>query len=77
MASQVLNGANNPTYTNTTGQNVRIILNFLSSASSINWAGVTASSSSGPLPKEIVLSPGQTFSAVSGPYNIVIIPESG
>jgi hypothetical protein len=55
MASQVLSGAQNPSYTNNTGQNVRVIINFMSSRYSgsgisgsnsgitINWAGVSAS----------------------------------
>jgi hypothetical protein len=45
MASQVLSGSSNPTYTNNTGQNVRIVINFMSSTTSgeitINWAGVS------------------------------------
>lgn len=77
MASQVLSGAANPTYTNNTGQNVRIILNILSNASVVNWAGVSALSTTGPLPAELMLAPNQTFSAVCGPYNIVAIKEDG
>lgn len=75
MASQVFSGVSNPTYTNTTGKNVRIILNFLSNPTVINWAG--ASTTTQPFPKEIILAPNQTFSAVSGPYNIVAIKEDG
>lgn len=77
MASQVFSGSSNPTYTNNTGQNVRVILNFLSSATTISWAGVSATSSTGPLPKEIILAPNQTFSAICGPYNIAVIKEDG
>lgn len=77
MASQVISGIANPTYTNNTGQNVRVILNFLSRPTSINWAGVSINSSSGPLPQQIMLSNGQSFSAVCGPYNIVVIKEDG
>lgn len=77
MASQVLSGTANPTYTNDTGKNVRIILNFLSNATAVNWAGVSAISSVGPLPKEIMLDNGKSFSAVCGPYNIVVIKEDG
>jgi hypothetical protein len=77
MASQVFSGASNPTYTNNTGQNVRVILSFLSNATAVNWAGVSASATSGPLPKELILAPNQTFSAVCGPYNLAIIKEDG
>jgi hypothetical protein len=45
MASQVLNGPSNPSYTNNTGQNVRIVINFMYSNSSdnitLNWAGLS------------------------------------
>lgn len=45
MASQVLSGSSNPTYTNNTGQNVRIVINFMASTNSgeitMNWAGVS------------------------------------
>ena len=146
MASQVLSGASNPTYTNNTGQNVRVIINYMRSSSTtsgnidavpgfgqtrtttatitINWAGLSASASnsqsttfvggrsgnfqvtgsSAPivigkslatygsgvtangafspestlaLPLEILLAPGQTFSAVCSVYNIIVIPENG
>jgi hypothetical protein len=77
MASQVLSGSSNPTYTNNTGKNVRVILNFLSNPTAVNWSGVSASSSSGPLPKEVMLAPNQSFSAICGPYNVVVIKEDG
>ena len=77
MASQVISGTSNPTYTNNTGQNVRVILNFVSNATTVNWAGVSATSSSGPLPSEVLLAPNQSFSAVCGPYNILVIKEDG
>lgn len=77
MASQVFSGASNPSYTNDTGQNVRIILNFISNATSVSWAGISALSSSGPLPQELILAPNQVFSAICGPYNIVVIKENG
>lgn len=45
MASQVLSGSSNPNYTNNTGQNVRIIINFMSSSTTgeitLNWAGTS------------------------------------
>jgi hypothetical protein len=46
MASQVLSGASNATYTNNTGQNVRIVINYMSGTAtgiSLNWAGVSVS----------------------------------
>jgi len=55
MASQVLSGVSNPSFTNNTGQNVRVVINFMKSIHSgsgntgnntgitINWAGVSAS----------------------------------
>jgi hypothetical protein len=77
MASQVISGTSNPSYTNSTGKNVRIIFNFLSRATSVNWAGASANASSGPLPAEIMLASNQTFSAICGPYNIVVVKEDG
>jgi hypothetical protein len=41
MASQVLSGSSNPSYTNNTGQNVRLLLNVLDNLTSISWANVT------------------------------------
>ena len=135
MASQVLSGTSNPTYTNNTGENVRVVINYMLSPSSMTWAGVviggptsnilaigrnlafsggvSAPSTTGSggggsatialpvsvalsannmvmrdgsltseltnqaLPTEIMLAPGQVFSAICGVYNIVVIPEAG
>jgi hypothetical protein len=123
MASQVLSGPSNPTYTNSTPQNVRLILSFMDNVRSVSWAGVTANLSNFKLdypsfiflnqisqyaggqsifptyvtsegtslanspsvvgnfkmvpPHQLTLAPGQTFSAVCGPYNIIIIKEDG
>ncbi len=181
MASQVLSGASNPSYTNNTGQNVRIVINYMAgttftpaqfgtrpfgsfgggqqflisnavpSTITINWAGVSVGTSSdqgnvtigrnlaysqlfrdtaaggtqqvqigslrpgqpgfndsltdqgraifqavgvnnsvalatasnnasgfvSSLPTELILAPGETFSAVCGVHNIVAIPENG
>lgn len=41
MASQVLSGSSNPSYTNNTGQNVRVIINYMETCTSMTWAGVT------------------------------------
>lgn len=75
MASQILSGPSNPTYTNNTGQNVRVILNFLSNPTAISWGGATTTTQ--PFPAEIMLAPNQRFSATSGPYNIAVIKEDG
>lgn len=150
MASEVRSGNGNVSYTNNTGQNVRVVINFMQSKDlspekggiTITWAGVTVSapnahsigrnlaavnqvrierqnydntgnlansyttklngsdkkgygyaalnginmvSVEGPtaqqqnmaLPTEIMLRNGDTFSAICGPYNIVIIREDG
>ena len=124
MASQVLSGVSNPTYTNNTGQNVRLILSFMNNVTSVSWAGVTANLSNfkrdyptfrgvdgtsqiqsfsnlllsmfPPFsddagtrrvqqvgnfkmahPHQLTLAPGETFSAVCGPYNIIVIKEDG
>lgn len=124
MASQVLSGSSNVSYTNNTGQNVRIVINYMSGTTAnvsgsyiinMNWAGVSASGNAfaigrnlafntgiigtssalaannmlvgavrtyeeaieAALPTELMISPGQTFSATCGAYNIVVIPEAG
>jgi hypothetical protein len=149
MASQVFSGTNNFSYTNNTGQNARVIINYMTARLSTNnvplisfsWGGVSGSMSiafpstlnadlrkfftftigknlafrnvlnpgslnistkqnnlysniddlvfsdgsvgqilypiSGSLPTEILLSSNQTFSAVCGSYNILVIPEAG
>lgn len=140
MASQVLSGSSNVSYTNNTGQNVRVIINFMlgslnspgeastppdmstgasSTGITLSWAGVTISAPaalamgknvatymgggnalfaaggglamtgnglvtykdtqrySSLLPTELMLAPGQTFSATCRAYNIVVIPEAG
>jgi len=43
MPSQVLSGSSNPTYTNNTGQNVRLIINVLNNPSSISWGNTLIS----------------------------------
>jgi len=49
MASQVLSGSSNVSYTNNTGQNVRIVINYMDTPNSMSWAGVTKAASSVPL----------------------------
>ena len=46
MASQVLSGASNPSYTNNTGQNVRLLMNYIADCTSMTWAGVTVTGNS-------------------------------
>ncbi len=54
MASQVLSGSSNVSYTNTTGQNVRVVINYMRGVSdgignfeiSMSWGGGSASGSS-------------------------------
>lgn len=41
MASTVLSGSSNASYTNNTGQNVRIVINYMQSPTTITWAGVS------------------------------------
>ena len=109
MASQVLSGSSGVSYTNNTGQNVRIVINYMANGAggiAISWAGVSASiplgtsaigrnlafqdsdggsgnngffgfAGIGGLPTELMLAPGQTFTASCGAYNIVVIPEAG
>ncbi len=134
MASQVLSGSNSVSYTNNTGQNVRIVINYMGGIANnpsstttgygitLRWAGVSVSgqmlaigrnlaftiseptnnvssnnalgnpsrvplgsagtsivadTNLGALPTELMLAPGQTFSATCGTYNIVVIPEAG
>ena len=82
MASIVKSGSSNPTYTNTTGKNVRLKFNFLQNPTSVSWgvsgdvANLTVSASS-PAPSEILLAPNHVFAANCGAYNYVIIKEDG
>lgn len=41
MASQVLSGTSNVSYTNNTGQNVRIVINYMATPTGMSWAGVS------------------------------------
>jgi hypothetical protein len=96
MASQVLSGSSNVSYTNNTGQNVRIVINYMigtTSGLNINWGlggtglsgptglvigrTITSSGNAAIFPTEIMLAPGQTFTALCGDHNIVVIPEAG
>jgi hypothetical protein len=67
MASQVLSGASNASYTNNTGQNVRLIINYMSNVTSMTWAGVSVTASSTTIGKDI---PVTTISSLSGSVSI-------
>jgi hypothetical protein len=41
MASTVLSGSSNVTYTNNTGQNVRVVINYMATPTNMSWAGVS------------------------------------
>ena len=56
MASQVLSGASNASYTNNTGQNVRLIINYMSNVTSMTWAGVTVTASATTIGKDVPIS---------------------
>ena len=118
MAAQVLSGSGNVSYTNSTGQNVRLVINYLEldnvggdttvsfpgnaitlSANMIYGKTLAYKSSTGgteyvasmasgsgnikPLPLEIALANGDTFSITGNTsanikgYNCIIIPEAG
>ena len=53
MASQVLSGARNASYTNNTGQNVRLIINYMQNVTRMTWAGVTVNAESTTIGKDI------------------------
>ena len=124
MAAQVLSGSGNVSYTNSTGQNVRLVINYLKLGNvggdtTVSFAGNSITlaanmvygktlayksrdsgeasvqssmaapnpghdvSNINPLPLEIALANGDTFSVTGNTsanidgYNIIIIPEAG
>ena len=66
MASQVLSGAANASYTNNTGQNVRLIINYMSNVTSMTWAEVNVTASSTTIGKDIQNITGEFRSARIG-----------
>jgi hypothetical protein len=64
MASQVLSGATNASYTNNTGQNVRLIINYMSNVTSMTWAGVNVTASATTIGKDIQNITGELRQAV-------------
>lgn len=41
MAATVLSGTGNVTYTNNTGQNVRVVINYMDSPTAMSWTGAS------------------------------------
>jgi len=86
MASQVLSGSSNPSYTNNTGQNVRLVLNVLDNLTSISWANVTtdlqpsipgklaAYNTTGSISLPGVETKGTGIFRVSPPYQLSLAP---
>jgi hypothetical protein len=66
MASQVLSGATNASYTNNTGQNVRLIINYMANVTSMTWAGVNVTAESTTIGKDIQNITGEFRSAELG-----------
>ena len=66
MASQVLSGAANASYPNNTGQNVRLIINYMSNVTSMTWAEVNVTASSTTIGKDIQNITGEFRSARIG-----------
>ena len=63
MASQVLSGSGSVSYTNNTGQNVRVVINYMSSPTSMSWkTGVS-------VPGVNVLAIGRNLAFSSGVYS--------
>ena len=66
MASEVLSGAANASYTNNTGQNVRLVINYMSNTTSMTWAGVNVTASSTTIGKDIQNITGEFRGAATG-----------
>jgi hypothetical protein len=85
MASQVLSGSSNPSYTNNTGQNVRVVINFMASVTSISWAGVSATASSCTIGRNLAFSnrevvlgtSGTTSQPLAGQGDFTVVSVSG
>ena len=63
MASQVLSGTGNVSYTNNTGQNVRVIINYCSNTFTsggeivISWAGVSVTATTTAFGRNLAFNP--------------------
>ena len=49
MASQVLSGTANVSYTNNTGQNVRVVINYMANPTNISWGPAMVQAVSGTI----------------------------
>ena len=67
MAAQVLSGTGNVTYTNSTGQNVRVVINYLHNDSNVNPVNMTFQGVSVTIPKETKI--GKSLAYSSGNLN--------
>lgn len=86
MASQVLSGSSNLTYTNTTGGNVRIIINYMEkplagTSISLTWSGVSVNAPLVAIGKNIAYF-GSRYSPSGGSIeswsdNAVGVPQTG
>ena len=75
MASQVLSGATNASYTNNTGQNVRLIINYMSNVTSMTWAGVSISANSTTIGRNVI--PSFTSNITYGTRTVTPKPRDG
>jgi hypothetical protein len=71
MASQVLSGATNASYTNNTGQNVRLIINYMTNVTAMTWAGVTVTASARTIGKNVPISYSATNFTMTLPTGIL------
>jgi len=58
MASQVLSGSSNATYTNNTGQNVRVVINFMQNPTQMSWGGVSYTSNLSAIGRNVAFQSG-------------------
>jgi hypothetical protein len=66
MASQVLSGSSNVSYTNNTGQNVRIVINYMASPTSVSWTGGSVSATNVlAIGRNLAFSVGSTISGLT------------
>jgi hypothetical protein len=65
MASQVLSGSGNASYTNNTGQNVRVVINYMANPSSMSWGPGAAALA----PRGNVLAIGRNLAFSAGAIN--------
>lgn len=86
MASQVLSGSSNVSYTNNTGQNVRIVINYMAGSTaagagpqiSMSWAGVSINNIVRAIGRNlaITLSGAGSINALPGQSGINLVASS-